>query len=131
MMMFLFRVYGKFSIINCGKVCRKSISLNWEEKGVLLIWGGILACSCRNPVILHFTVKCTELIAQKDKLIKELREELKLSDDMFCKDQKKQKEDLWLLAERIDNQVKMMRNVYKNELKLIEVWDIILKIWVD
>jgi hypothetical protein len=70
-------------------------------------------------------VKCTELIAQKDKLIKELREELNLADDVFVKDQEKQKEDLWLLAERIENQVKMMRNVYKNELKLIEVRDVI------
>jgi hypothetical protein len=70
-------------------------------------------------------VKCTELIAQKDKLIKELREELNLADDIFVKDQEKQKEDLWRLAERIENQVKMMRNVYKNELKLIEVKDVI------
>ncbi|XP_069705691.1 dynein regulatory complex protein 1 isoform X2 [Periplaneta americana] len=64
--------------------------------------------------------KCAELIAQKDQLIKELKLELKLADELFDEDQKKQKEDLWLLAERIDNQVKVMRRGYKEELKLIE-----------
>jgi hypothetical protein len=66
-------------------------------------------------------VKCAELIAQKDVLIKELRTELKLADERFDKDQKKQKEDLWILAERIDNQIKVMRKAYKDELKLTEV----------
>jgi hypothetical protein len=51
-------------------------------------------------------VKYAELIAQKDMLIKELKTELKLADERFDKDQKKQKEDLWLLTERIENQVK-------------------------
>lgn len=74
-----------------------------------------------NFLYLHFAVKCAELIAQKDKLIKELKTELRLADERFEKDQEKQKEDLWLLTERIDNQVKVMRKAYKEELKLIEV----------
>ncbi|KDR12480.1 dynein regulatory complex protein 1 isoform X2 [Zootermopsis nevadensis] len=65
-------------------------------------------------------VKCAELISQKDKLIKELKTELRLADERFEKDQEKQKEDLWLVTERIDNQVKVMRKAYKDELKLIE-----------
>jgi hypothetical protein len=125
-MMVLFTVYGKFNINNCGKFGRKLVCFNGLGWG-FLTWGGIWALPCHNLVYLHFTVKCTELIAQKDKLIKELREELKLADDMFIKDQGKQKEDLWLLAERIENQLKVMRNVYKNELQLIEVRDVINK----
>jgi hypothetical protein len=74
-------------------------------------------------------VKCTELIAQKDILIKELRKELKMADVRFDTDQKKQKEDLWTLAERFDNQIKVMRNAYKDELKLIEV-KICLVFWL-
>jgi hypothetical protein len=72
-------------------------------------------------------VKCAELIAQKDMLINELKKELRLADEHFNKDQKKQREDLWLLAERIDNQVKVMRKAYKEELKLIEVREVIVK----
>ena len=66
-------------------------------------------------------MKCAELIAQKDMLIKELRKELKLADERFDEDQMKQKEDLRILAERIDNQIKVMRKAYKDELKLTEV----------
>lgn len=76
---------------------------------------------------MFFAVKCAELIAQKDMLIKELRKELKLADERFDKDQKKQKEDLWLLAERIDNQIKVMRKAYKAELKLTEVKNVVAK----
>lgn len=72
-------------------------------------------------------MKYAELIAQKDMLIKELKTELKLADERFDKDQKKQKEDLWLLTERIENQVKVMRKAYKEELKLIEVREVSMK----
>lgn len=74
-----------------------------------------------NFICLHFAVKCEELIAQKDILIKELRKELKLADERFDTDQKKQKEDLRILAERVDNQIKVMRDAYKDELKITEV----------
>lgn len=74
-----------------------------------------------NFICLHFAVKCEELIAQKDILIKELRKELKLADERFDIDQTKQKEDLRILAERVENQIKVMRNAYKDELKLTEV----------
>jgi hypothetical protein len=76
---------------------------------------------------MHFAVKCAELISQKDMIIKELKMELRLADEHFDKDQKKQKEDLWLLTERIENQVKVMRKAYKEELKLIEVREVTMK----
>ncbi|PSN49548.1 Dynein regulatory complex protein 1 [Blattella germanica] len=86
-------------------------------------WEVILGSN--DPLDLHHAIeqqkeKCAELIAQKDVLIKELKKELKVADEHFDKDQKKQKEDLWTLAERIDNQVKVMKRAYKQELKLIE-----------
>ncbi|KAJ9601346.1 hypothetical protein L9F63_000484, partial [Diploptera punctata] len=86
-------------------------------------WEVILASN--DPLDIHHAIeqqkiKCGELIAQKDMLIAELKKELKIADECFDKDQKKQKEDLWLLAERIDSQVKVMKRAYKQELKLIE-----------
>jgi hypothetical protein len=44
-----------------------------------------------------------------------------LADERFDIDQTKQKEDLRILAERVENQIKVMRNAYKDELKLTEV----------
>lgn len=83
--------------------------------------------SIHNFICLHFAVKCAELISQKDILIKELRKELKLADERFDTDQKKQKEDLRILAERVDNQIKVMKNAYKNELKLTQVKNLLQK----
>lgn len=62
-----------------------------------------------------------ELIEQKDKLIGELKAELKAADIRFVKDQIKQSEDITLLVERIDSLVKIMKRTYRNELNLIEV----------
>uniref|UniRef100_A0A1B6E7F5 Dynein regulatory complex protein 1 n=1 Tax=Clastoptera arizonana TaxID=38151 RepID=A0A1B6E7F5_9HEMI len=64
--------------------------------------------------------KCMELIAQKDKLINDLKTELKMADIRFVKDQVKQSEDISLLVSRIDNMVKIMKKSYRNELQLIE-----------
>ena len=95
-----------------------------EYQNVNSKWEMILASN--DPLDLHNSIeqqreKCAELIEQKDMLIAELKKELKRADECFEKDQKKQKEDLWLLAERIDSQVKVMKRAYKQELKLIEV----------
>ncbi|KAG8331281.1 DNA replication checkpoint protein Drc1 [Homalodisca vitripennis] len=64
--------------------------------------------------------KCIDLITQKDKLIEELKAELKAGDIRFVKDQQKQAEDIGLLVERIDNQITIMRRAYRRELVLIE-----------
>uniref|UniRef100_A0A1B6H2U9 Dynein regulatory complex protein 1 n=1 Tax=Cuerna arida TaxID=1464854 RepID=A0A1B6H2U9_9HEMI len=64
--------------------------------------------------------KCVDLITQKDKLIEELKAELKAGDVRFVKDQQKQAEDIALLVERIDNQITIMRRAYRRELVLIE-----------
>nr|CAD7263803.1 unnamed protein product [Timema shepardi] len=86
-------------------------------------WKGILETN--DPLDLyhdihHQRVKCSELMSQKDQLIQELRKELHLADDRFMRDQRRQKQDLGLLCERIDQQVVVMGRAYKQELLLIE-----------
>nr|CAD7447164.1 unnamed protein product [Timema bartmani] len=87
-------------------------------------WEGILETN--DPLDLyhdihHQRVKCSELMSQKDQLIQELRKELHLADDRFMRDQRRQKQDLGLLCERIDQQVVVMSRAYKQELLLVEV----------
>ncbi|XP_049772051.1 dynein regulatory complex protein 1 [Schistocerca cancellata] len=86
-------------------------------------WSSILVS--KDPLDIHHAmeeqkVKCRELIEQKNMLIEELRHELKQADIRFHEDQKKQKDDIVTLAERIDNQVNVMRRAYRQELRLIE-----------
>nr|CAD7426698.1 unnamed protein product [Timema monikensis] len=86
-------------------------------------WEGILGTN--DPLDLyhdihHQRVKCSELMSQKDQLIQELRKELHLADDRFMRDQRRQKQDLGLLCERIDQQVVVMGRAYKQELLLVE-----------
>ncbi|XP_008212645.1 dynein regulatory complex protein 1 [Nasonia vitripennis] len=64
--------------------------------------------------------KCDEVLAKKDKVIAELKEELRKADDKYSDDQRKQKDDIKLLIERIENQMSTMENVYGRELELIE-----------
>ena len=49
--------------------------------------------------------KCDEVLAKKDAVIDELKRELQNADDKYFEDQKKQKDDIKLLIERIENQV--------------------------
>lgn len=50
--------------------------------------------------------KCYEVLGRKDQVIAELKEELRKAEDKYFDDQKKQKDDIKLLIERIENQVK-------------------------
>ena len=50
-----------------------------------------------------------------------LRQELKLKDDQYVKDLKRQAEDIDLIIERMDEQVKQLTNAYREELGEIEV----------
>ena len=47
--------------------------------------------------------------------------ELKTKDDQYVKDLKKQAEDIDLMIERMDEQVKSQTREYRNELNQIEV----------
>uniref|UniRef100_A0A673Z008 Dynein regulatory complex protein 1 n=1 Tax=Salmo trutta TaxID=8032 RepID=A0A673Z008_SALTR len=63
---------------------------------------------------------CALLIEDKNKLIKELQQEMKLSDDRYVKDLKKQAEDVDLMIERMEDQVKFLMGSYRDELDQIE-----------
>ncbi|XP_068136038.1 dynein regulatory complex protein 1 [Hyperolius riggenbachi] len=60
--------------------------------------------------------QCGQLIEDKNKLIGELQQELKRKDDQYVKDLKKQAEDIDLLIERMEDQVKNLTKTYREEL---------------
>uniref|UniRef100_V9KF21 Dynein regulatory complex protein 1 n=1 Tax=Callorhinchus milii TaxID=7868 RepID=V9KF21_CALMI len=64
--------------------------------------------------------QCTELIQDKNKLINELQQELKLKDDHYVKDLRKASEDIELLAERMEEQMKTISKAYREEIIQIE-----------
>ncbi|XP_072134958.1 dynein regulatory complex protein 1 [Mobula birostris] len=64
--------------------------------------------------------RCAQLIEGKNKLINTLQEELKLSDDRYVKDLKKSAEDIDLLLERMEGQIKTITKSYRMEMKEIE-----------
>uniref|UniRef100_A0A8C0ME43 Dynein regulatory complex protein 1 n=1 Tax=Canis lupus familiaris TaxID=9615 RepID=A0A8C0ME43_CANLF len=65
-------------------------------------------------------VHCAALIEDKNKLISELQQELKTKDDQYVKDLKKQSDDICLLLERMEEQVKNVMKTFRQELSYIE-----------
>ncbi|KAK7808369.1 hypothetical protein U0070_023370 [Myodes glareolus] len=65
-------------------------------------------------------VHCAGLIEDKNKLISELQQELKIKDDQYVKDLKKQSDDISLLLERMEEQVKNAMKNFRQELNHIE-----------
>ncbi|XP_004394960.1 PREDICTED: dynein regulatory complex protein 1 [Odobenus rosmarus divergens] len=63
---------------------------------------------------------CAGLIEDKNKLISELQQELKIKDDQYVKDLKKQSDDICLLLERMEEQVKHVMKTFRQELNYIE-----------
>ncbi|XP_054843506.1 dynein regulatory complex protein 1 [Eublepharis macularius] len=63
---------------------------------------------------------CALLIEEKNKLISELQQELKSKDDQYVKDLKKQSDDVNLLLERMEEQIKNIMRNYRRELLQIE-----------
>ncbi|XP_039743556.1 dynein regulatory complex protein 1 isoform X5 [Pteropus medius] len=66
-------------------------------------------------------VHCAGLIEDKNKLINELQQELKTKDDQYVKDLKKQSDDICLLLERMEEQVKNVMKNFRQELHHIEI----------
>lgn len=65
-------------------------------------------------------VNCAGLVEDKNKLISELQQELKIKDDQYVKDLKKQSEDITVLLERMEEQVKSVMKNFRQELNYIE-----------
>ncbi|KAK2884098.1 hypothetical protein QQF64_016064 [Cirrhinus molitorella] len=63
---------------------------------------------------------CEQILADKNKLISELQQELKASDDRFVKDLKRQAKDVDLLIERMEEQIASLRKSYREDLQQIE-----------
>ncbi|XP_063984199.1 dynein regulatory complex protein 1 isoform X2 [Diachasmimorpha longicaudata] len=86
-------------------------------------WAPILAS--KDPLDIHAgiqsqTAQCNEVLAQKDIIISELKQELENADLKFENDQKKQSDDINLLIERIEMQTTIMSRAYRREIALIE-----------
>ncbi|XP_017788469.1 PREDICTED: dynein regulatory complex protein 1 [Habropoda laboriosa] len=86
-------------------------------------WPEILAS--KDPIDIHDELeiqnsKCLEMLAKKDALIAELKEELEEADLKYVEDVNKQKEDIDLLIERTENQIRIMTKAYRHETELIE-----------
>ncbi|KAM3602364.1 uncharacterized protein V6R79_002764 [Siganus canaliculatus] len=64
----------------------------------------------------HQQQLCTALIEDKKKLIHALQQEMKIRDDNYVQDLRKQAEDLDLMMERMDDQIKTLKNAYREEL---------------
>ncbi|XP_076232104.1 dynein regulatory complex protein 1 isoform X1 [Calliopsis andreniformis] len=86
-------------------------------------WPSILAS--KDPLDIHNRLdaqnaECLEILEKKDALIAELKLALENADLQFAEDMKKQNEDIDLIIERMENQVRSMTKAYRHELELIE-----------
>uniref|UniRef100_UPI003AAAFB60 dynein regulatory complex protein 1 n=1 Tax=Centroberyx gerrardi TaxID=166262 RepID=UPI003AAAFB60 len=63
---------------------------------------------------------CALLLQDKNKLISDLQQELKTRDDRYVKDLKKQAEEVDLMIERMESQIKTLMKAYREELGQIE-----------
>eukprot|EP00794_Sanderia_malayensis_P011982 gene11982-13220_t len=84
-----------------------------------------LALSKESPQELHEMLMeqksaCDAMIDEKNRLINDLQTELKSKDDHYVKDLRKQAEDIDLMVERMEEQVKTLLRAYREELSQIE-----------
>lgn len=63
---------------------------------------------------------CAELVEDKKKLINDLQQELKNGDDCYVKDLRKHAEELDVMMERMDEQIKTLTQAYREELAQTE-----------
>ncbi|XP_068792824.1 dynein regulatory complex protein 1 [Struthio camelus] len=64
--------------------------------------------------------QCTMVLEEKNKLISELQQELKSKDEQYVHALKKQSDDIHLLLERMEEQIRNMLKTYRHELLQIE-----------
>ncbi|NXK09677.1 DRC1 protein, partial [Herpetotheres cachinnans] len=64
--------------------------------------------------------QCTLLLEEKNKLIGELQQELKNKDEQYMQAIKKQSDDIHLLLERMEQQIRIMLKTYRHKLLQIE-----------
>ncbi|CAM9931088.1 unnamed protein product [Bubo scandiacus] len=64
--------------------------------------------------------QCALLLEEKNKLIGELQQELKNKDEQYVQAIKKQSDDIYLLLERMEEQIRFMLKTYRHKLLQIE-----------
>ncbi|XP_078045047.1 dynein regulatory complex protein 1 [Augochlora pura] len=80
---------------------------------------------CKDPLDIYDELeaqkaRCNEVLEKKDALIAELKKELENADEKYADQAKQQNNDIDLLIERMETQVRDMTKAYRNELTLIE-----------
>ncbi|KAL3272766.1 hypothetical protein HHI36_014227 [Cryptolaemus montrouzieri] len=73
-----------------------------------------------NDKMMQQREKCEELMRQKDSIIVMLKEEISAAEKKFSNDQRKQIDDICILTDRIETQIRLTRKAYREQLKLIE-----------
>ncbi|XP_049871921.1 dynein regulatory complex protein 1-like [Pectinophora gossypiella] len=92
----------------------EAVATNWETM-----------LSIKDPLDIDVAmkeqkVKCDELLAMKDSLIDQLKNDLKSMDIAYYEDLEKQDKDIKELSERVERQVTIMQRAYDKQLSLIE-----------
>lgn len=73
-----------------------------------------------HSMLMEQKTACDSMIDEKNKLIHDFQQELKSKDDQYVKDLKKAAEDVDLMVERMDEQMKQLTKAYREELTQIE-----------
>lgn len=73
-----------------------------------------------NSMLMEQKAACDNMIDEKNKLIHDFQQELKSKDDQYVKDLKKAAEDVDLMVERMEEQMKQLTKAYREELTQIE-----------
>ncbi|VDD81509.1 unnamed protein product [Mesocestoides corti] len=73
-----------------------------------------------HDILEELKTNCAKMIDEKNKLIYEIHLELKAKDDHFVKELRKRSEDVEIMVERMESQMKTMQQAYNFELKEIE-----------
>ncbi|KAJ7361796.1 DNA replication checkpoint protein Drc1 [Desmophyllum pertusum] len=73
-----------------------------------------------NSMLMEQTGACDGMVDEKNKLIHDFQQELKTKDDQYVKDLKKAAEDVDLMVERMEEQMKQLTKAYREELTQIE-----------
>lgn len=73
-----------------------------------------------NAMLTEQKGACDSMIDEKNKLIHDFQQELKAKDDQYVKDLKKAAEDVDLMVERMEEQMKQLTKAYREELTQIE-----------
>ncbi|KAH9278635.1 Dynein regulatory complex protein 1 [Echinococcus granulosus] len=73
-----------------------------------------------HDIFEELKTNCAKIIDEKNKLIYDIHLELKAKDDHFVKELRKRTEDVDIMVERMESQMKSMQRAYDFELKEIE-----------